>query len=137
MRDISATDKTLMQFAVSSLVLLPYILIFDGALELRAEGGTFLCLLLLGVIHTGVAYVLYFGAAGRLKSVTVAILSYIDPVVSILVSVIFFDERLGAFGIVGATLIVGSAILCEIDFPKTEKHRKNINLPENVNNSEE
>ncbi len=115
LRDMNAFDKTAVQFLVSSVVLIPYVLIFERiepqALDAKAIIGT----LIIGIIHTGLAYALYFGAATALPSTTVAIYSYIDPVVSILAATLIFREPLGVQGIIGAVLIIGTALLSEID----------------------
>ena len=90
-------------------------------------------LLIIGILHTGIAYVLYFGAASKLPTLNVALLSFIDPIVSVFVSVLFFEEKIGVYGIVGAVLIIGSSVASEINFGELKARRNTIN----VNNSEE
>jgi len=72
-------------------------------------------LLIVGIIHTGLAYVLYFGSIAELKAQSVAMLSYIDPVSALILSGIILRESLSFNGIIGAVLIIGSAILSEIN----------------------
>ena len=72
-----------------------------------------LLLLVVGVVHTGVAYVLYFGSMDGLKTQTVALFGYIDPVVALVLSAALLGERMSVWGVLGAVLILGSAILCE------------------------
>ena len=67
-----------------------------------------------GVVHTGIAYVLYFGSMDGLRVQTVAILSYIDPVSALLFSAIMLREPLSVPKIVGAVMIIGSAVASEI-----------------------
>ena len=77
-------------------------------------------LLTVGVVHTGIAYVLYFGSIGRLNVQSVAILSYIDPVSALLFSAFLLREPLSALNILGAVMIIGSAFVSEsrkADFP--------------------
>ena len=69
--------------------------------------------LLVGIVHKGVTYALYFGSMQRLKAQTVAVLSYIDPVFALLLSAAVLHESLTPLGIVGAALIIGSAIISE------------------------
>ena len=71
-------------------------------------------LAVLGVVHTGFAYALYFGAIRDVNAQTAAILSYLDPVLSILLSALVLRERLDVFSIIGAVLILGSALYSEL-----------------------
>ena len=107
-------DRTILQLAVSALVLLPYNLL-AGNLPAPAVGpGVLLLLLVAGVVHTGLAYALYFGSMEELPSQTLAILSYIDPVVAVLLSALLLREPLGPYHILGAVLILGAALICEL-----------------------
>ena len=69
--------------------------------------------LLVGIVHTGIAYALYFGNMKNLKAQSIAVMSYIDPVFALLLSAIVLHEKMSVFGIVGAVLIIGSAIVSE------------------------
>ena len=71
-------------------------------------------LIVVGLVHTGIAYVLYFGSINGLKAQSAAILSYIDPVAALLFSAVFLKEPLSLSGIIGAVLIIGSALFSEI-----------------------
>ena len=71
-------------------------------------------LLVVGIVHTGIAYVLYFGSMEGLRVQTVAILSYIDPVSALLFSAFLLRERLTVMNVIGAVLIIGSAVISEI-----------------------
>ena len=74
-------------------------------------------ILIVGVVHTGIAYVLYFGSFDGLKAQSAAILSYIDPVAALLFSALFLREPLSLPGIAGAVMIIGSAVVSEIRGP--------------------
>ena len=67
-----------------------------------------------GIVHTGIAYVMYFGSMKALKSQSIAVLSYIDPVFALLLSALVLQEKLTVFGIAGAVLIIGSALVSEL-----------------------
>jgi RarD protein len=111
--DLPAAEKTLCQFTVSTAVLLPYVLLTEAStLTLPPLSGVLL-LLLVGVVHTGLAYLLYFGAIRHLPAQTVAVYSYIDPVLSVLLSGLLIAP-LTLPTIVGAVLILGAALLSEI-----------------------
>ena len=62
----------------------------------------------------GVAYALYFGSMKNLKAQSVAVMSYIDPVFALLLSAVLLHEKLSALGIIGAALIIGSAVVSEV-----------------------
>lgn len=120
LRDISAYDRTITQLAVSSVVLLAYNLLSGSMIGLELNGFGWLMLLVVGVVHTGIAYYLYFGSMDALPAQTLAILSYIDPVVAVLLSALFLKEPLGITGAIGAVLILGSAVISELP----EKNRE-------------
>lgn len=114
--DISPYDKTFMQLGTGAIVLLPYVLLTQ---DLRAVGSALTpfvlgMLLFVGIIHTGVAYVLYFASMKDLKAQTIAIFSYIDPIVAILLSALLLKENIGIFGAVGAVLVLGSTFVSEL-----------------------
>lgn len=52
-----------------------------------------------------------------------AVLSYIDPVSSLFFSALLLHERLTAFGLLGAVLIFGSALVSELA-GKRPQHKK-------------
>ena len=121
-KDISAYDKTIMQLGVAAVVLTPYILLTENLGELAASMTPFalVMLLLVGIVHTGVAYVLYFGSMGSLKANTIAIFSYVDPIVAILLSALFLKEPMGINGVIGAVLVLGSTFISEM--PEKERN---------------
>ena len=72
-----------------------------------------LLLLVAGIIHTGFAYWLYFGSMNDLPSHTVALLSYMDPILAILLSVVLLREPMSLSAAIGAVLILGAAYISE------------------------
>ena len=79
-------------------------------MDARAAG----LILIMGIVHTGIAYVLYFGSMDGLKAQSIAMLSYIDPVTALLLSAAVLHEPLSTGGIIGAVMIIGSAAAAEI-----------------------
>ena len=112
--DLSAFDRTIMQLGISAVVLLPYVLLTESVGELTFAAPSVLLLLVVGVVHTGLAYSLYFGALPEVKAQTAAILSYIDPVVAVLLSALLLRERMDMLGVVGAVLVIGAALVSEL-----------------------
>lgn len=105
--------KTVIQLAGAALVMIPYVLLTEGVPELTLTVADIGMVLLVGIVHTGITYALYFGSMQRLKAQTVAVMSYIDPVFALLLSAAVLHESLTPLGIVGAVLIIGSAIISE------------------------
>ena len=114
---ISANDRTVMQLSVSTIVLLPYVLLTEkGVIGDFASSGfkVIIMLVLVGIVHTGLAYALYFGSLKSIKAQTAAILSYIDPVLTLVLSALFRIDTIDVFGVIGAVLILGAAIVSEL-----------------------
>ncbi len=116
--DIPSLDKSVIQLAVSALTILPYVLVKNWGTPLVLDTTSVLIILLLGLVHTGIAYCLYFSGMGSLPVQTVAILGYLEPVVSVLCSVFFLHETMGIAGWIGAVLIIGAALVSETMKPK-------------------
>ncbi len=116
--EISAYEKTIMQLGTAAIVVIPYIFLTEDITKLEFAPLTVVMLLITGIIHTGIAYTFYFNSMKDLKAQTVAIFSYIDPAVAIILSAVILKERMDIYGIIGAVLILGSAMLSEIQFKK-------------------
>ncbi|MBO5873392.1 MAG: EamA family transporter [Clostridia bacterium] len=114
LKDISSHNTTLVQLGVAGLVIMPYTLLAED-LTPDLFSPLAVCLLVcVGVIHTGVAYLLYFGAVKGVPAQTVAIFSYIDPAVAIALAALILCQKMNVFSSIGAILILSSAILSEI-----------------------
>ena len=110
---IDSYEKTVIQLGSAAIVLLPYLL-FSGSFAGNTwDVKTIALLLFVGIIHTGISYTLYFGSLDGLRTQTVALFSYIDPVVALFLSALILHERINIPGVIGAILILGSAIVCE------------------------
>ena len=112
--EADAYTKCTIELFSSATVLLPYILITEDFGAIQCSPKTVILILVAGIIYTGVAYVLYFGSMRGLRAQTISTLSYIDPVVALILPTVIFREQLSVWGIVGAVLILGSAILGEL-----------------------
>lgn len=117
---IGGTERTAIQLGISALVLLPYNLLTVQADFAALSGMALLLLLVVGVVHTGICYYLYFGCMEDLPSQTVAILAYVDPVVAVLLSALVLKEPMTVGMWLGALLIIGAAILLELPGRKRE-----------------
>jgi len=109
--DISSYDMTIMQLGIATVVLLPYTLLTESVGDLQFTAGALGMLLFVAIVHTGVAYALYFSSMQGLSSHTIAIFSYVDPIVAIMLSALLLHEPMGISGIIGAVLILGSTLI--------------------------
>lgn len=110
---IAAIDRTLLQLLTAGIVLLPYTLLTEDIQSLRPDLTGAVLLLVAGILHTGIAYALYFGAIPSLSAQTAALYSYIDPILAIVLSAVALREPVTAAGLAGAVLILGAAFLSE------------------------
>lgn len=117
-KGISAYDSTLIQLFMAALVITPYNAIVGfgdvSVLDIKA----LVMLLVVGIVHTGLTYYLYFSSVKSLPGETVAIYSYIDPAFAVLLSVFFLGEPMTVDGAVGAVLILGACLASEIEFKR-------------------
>lgn len=119
---LSGYERTVFQLGLSAMVLIPYCLLTCDFSSVDLNAVQIILLVIVGVIHTGLTYFLYFGAMDHLPSQTVAMLSYIDPVVAVLISVFILAEPMKLLDIPGAVLILGAAIVSEL--PERKKADK-------------
>ena len=116
---ISAYDRTIFQLGFSVLLMLPYCLLTVEKSQLTWSFTGIALLFLVAVVHTGLTYYLYFGSMAHLSGQTVAILSYIDPVVAIFCSVFLLGEAMTVSEGLGAVLVLGAALISELPDRKT------------------
>lgn len=113
LKDIGPYDKTIVQLLFSSFTTLPLIFINKSYL-ISYDIKTVSILLMLGIIHTGFAYCLYFDSINTLSPIKIAIIGYVEPVMSVLIGALFLNESMDTYAIIGAILILGSAIISEL-----------------------
>lgn len=118
MRDISPTDMTAVQLAAAAIVVLPYSLICENLGTVKFTLVHVILLLIVGIVHTGIAYVLYFGSVNKLPSGTIAVFSYIDPILSVVLSALILREAMTVYTVIGAVLILGATFISEFEFKK-------------------
>ncbi len=121
---IGAYDKTIVQLGAAALVILPYVLLAETipweTFTLRVG----VVLLAVGVLHTGIAYALYFGSIHALSAQSVALLSYLDPIVAIVLSALVLHECPSPLAWGGTILVLGAAMVSEMPSRKNRKTRK-------------
>lgn len=113
LKPIPAYDKTILQLGAASLALLPYVLATENWPQVTVTPLALVLLLVAGVVHTGLAYWMYFGSMDSLNAHTVALFSYIDPILAIILSMVLLHEPMGIPAAIGAVLILGAAYISE------------------------
>ncbi len=114
LKEIEAVDMTVSQLGVASVVVLVYVLYTEDGTGITFGVSTLFLLLYLGIVNTGIAYLLYFSSLKDLSGQTAALFSYIDPVTAILLSALLFHENMSTEQMIGAVLILGSTLVSEL-----------------------
>ena len=113
-RDIDAYDKTIVQIGVAGAVLIPYVLLAEKLSAIEFTPTVVILLLVAGLLHTGVAYALYFGSMDALPAHSLALLGYLDPVIAVLLSALLLREPMSLLQALGAVLVLCAAIVAEL-----------------------
>lgn len=113
-QNVAGIHRTFLQFIAAIIVLIPYVA-FTGGIHLGGLSGMgWGCLLTVGLVHTGITYCLYFSSLKELPGQKAAILSYIDPLVAVLVSVLLLGEGISPPQMLGGIFILGFTCWNEI-----------------------
>ena len=118
-KNVEGIHRTFLQFIAAVIVLIPYVMLTSGVTLGTLDGIGWINLLIVGVVHTGVTYCMYFSSLKELPGQKAAILSYIDPLVAVLVSVTVLSESMTPWQVVGGALILGFTLWNEIS-PKNK-----------------
>ncbi|MBQ8198173.1 MAG: EamA family transporter [Lachnospiraceae bacterium] len=113
-KNVAGIHRTFLQFLAAILVLVPYVALTGGITLSGLSKTGWLCLLTVGIVHTGITYCLYFSSLKELPGQKAAILSYIDPLVAVLVSVLILGESMTLLQILGGSMILGFTLWNEI-----------------------
>lgn len=116
MEGLAPMETTFVQLCVSALVITPYTVLTSG-LPFPVLWGKILlsgpALLVLGCVHTGLAYALYFPSVNVLPAQTTAVMSYIDPIVAVALSALVLRQPITGMQILGAVLLLGGTFISE------------------------
>lgn len=113
-KGVEGIHRTFLQFLSAISVLLPYVLLTGGFTLSALDGKGILNLLIVGIVHTGITYCLYFSSLKELPGQKAAILSYIDPLVAVVISVTVLSESITPLQLLGGGLILGFTLWNEI-----------------------
>jgi len=113
-KNVEGIHRTCLQFLAAIFVLFPYVLFTSGVTVGNLDNIGWINLFIVGFIHTGVTYCLYFSSLKELPGQKAAILSYIDPLVAVIISVTILGEPMSLWQVVGGVLILGFTLWNEI-----------------------
>lgn len=113
-RGVAGIHRTFLQFLAAIVILAPYVALSGGVTLGSMDGSGWICLLIVGLVHTGITYCLYFSSLKELPGQTAAILSYIDPLVAVVIGVVVLGEPLSWQQLIGGGLILGFTLCNEL-----------------------
>ena len=113
-KGVEGLHRTLLQFVAAVVTLTPYVALTSGVTLGGMDAMGWVCLLIVGLVHTGLAYVLYFPSLKELPGQKAAILSYIDPLVAVIMSVLILREPMNAWQWIGGAMILGATLWNEV-----------------------
>lgn len=120
-KGMDGISRTFLQFLTAIAVLIPYVACTGGVTLQDLNTAGWVCLVIVGVVHTGITYCMYFSALQSITGQKAALLSYIDPLVAVILSVTYMREELNLWQILGGALILGFTLLNELQIPKKSK----------------
>lgn len=118
-KGVDGIHRTFIQFIAAIVALLPYVLCTSGINITGLDTKGLVLLFVVGIVHTGITYCMYFTSLKDLTGQKAAILSYIDPLVAVLCSVVILNESITVTQIIGGILILGFTLWNELT-PKKE-----------------
>lgn len=113
-KGVGGIERTFLQFLAAIAVMVPYVSLSGGVSLAQMDGLGWVCLLVVGLVHTGITYCLYFTAVDKMSGQKVAILSYIDPLVAVIIGVAVLGEPLTLPQLIGGSMILGFTLWNEL-----------------------
>lgn len=114
LHDIDGLYFTFLQLLCSAGILFVYLLL-EGRIHLIPElpAASWPWIMCIAVVHTGVAYMLYFTSLHHLTSSQAAVGSYLDPCIALLLSIFLLREPSTLMHGIGIAAIVGGIIISD------------------------
>jgi RarD protein len=120
-KDMGKLELTIIQLGITTLLLMPYVFLTSGFGIFEVSSSSIPFILILGIINTGIGFWLFFSGMEGLKGQSIAMLSYVDPFVAILISAMILQEQMTIFQMLGGILLLGSTFISEIRSVKFSK----------------
>ena len=112
-KKLSGSKVTIVQLLVSTIILMPFTILNSTRSLMSLDMLSLFLLLLVGIVHTGIAYLLYFSSVKQIEGQSIAILSYMDPIFALVIAGLFLGEKMTLIQLFGGILILGSAYVSE------------------------
>ena len=112
-KNVAGIQRTFLQFLSSLVILIPYVLLTENIQITDLDQIGWICLVIVGIIHTGFTYCLYFSSLKELTGQEASLLSYIDPLMAVFVSVCILGESMPFIQILGGIFILGFTFINE------------------------
>jgi RarD protein len=125
-KDMGKLEMTILQLGTTTLLLIPYVFLTSGFGIFEVSGSSIPFILILGIINTGIGFWLFFSGMEKLKGQSIAMLSYVDPFVAILISAMILHEQMTINQMLGGALLLGSTIVSETKFIRLSKQSTKI-----------
>ncbi|ANY73147.1 transporter [Paenibacillus ihbetae] len=123
-RNMNGLEITVTQLLLSSVLLIAYLFIVKEKSGLfQISNDSLILILILGILHAGVGFYLFFSGMKGLEGQSIAILSYVDPLTSLLISALVIGESMTVFQIFGAILLLGSTFISEVSIKIKNSYR--------------
>ncbi len=111
---IDDLTETVIKLGLSSIMLLPFVLLTSDFSSISLTVTNLFWLLLFGILHGGIGFYMFFAGMKGLKANTIAVLSYIDPLTSLIISIVIVREKVTLIQLLGALLLLSAIWLSEI-----------------------
>ncbi|WP_026678533.1 DMT family transporter [Fictibacillus gelatini] len=125
-QNMAKLEITIIQLGTTALLLLPYVLFTEGFSILGVSRSSIPFIILLGIVNTGIGFWLFFSGMQNLKGQSIAMLSYVDPFVAILISGVILQEQMTIIQMLGGALLLGSTFVSETKFIRLSKQSTKI-----------
>ena len=113
-RNVAGIQRTFLQFVAAVVTLFPYVLLTGGIHLGSLNTSGWVLLLIVGLLHTGAAYCMYFSSLQYVPGQEAAVLSYIDPLLAVILSVLVLHEPMNSWQLLGGAMILGFTLLNEL-----------------------
>ena len=113
-RNVDGIQRTFLQFVAAVVTLFPYVMATGGIHLGGLNRSGWILLLIVGFLHTGIAYCMYFSSLQHVPGQEAAVLSYIDPLLAVVLSVLVLHEPMNGWQLLGGALILGFTLLNEL-----------------------
>ncbi|OIK15878.1 transporter [Bacillus sp. MUM 116] len=120
-KNMDGLETTFIQLGTATLLLVPYVFFTKGFGILDVSSSSIPFILILGMVHTGIGFLLFFSGMQKLKGQSIAALSYVDPITSLLISAIILQEQMTFVQMLGGALLLGSTFVSENQSMKFSK----------------